>query len=86
MGKDIPDIKSCRLLSEYSGVPVQRVLLTMGHIAETGDKENLNWPEFREYAHKKYPKILDEDIITIIEDMIERRREEKFNKQRKKKD
>jgi len=33
-----------------------------------------NWPEFREYARKKYPDELDEDIITMIEDLIERRR------------
>lgn len=26
-------------------------------------------PEFREYAHKKYPEI-DEDLVTMIEDLI----------------
>ena len=31
-------------------------------------------PEFREYARQKYPKELDEGLITIIEDLIERRR------------
>ena len=29
------------------------------------------WPEFREYALQKYPE-LDEDLITMIEDLIER--------------
>lgn len=72
-GKDIPSIKSCKLLAEYSGIPVLRVLSAMGHIAETSDKGDLNWPEFREYAENKYPKVLDEDVITLIEDLIERK-------------
>ena len=32
-------------------------------------------PEFREYALQKYPKELNEDLITMIEDLIERRRQ-----------
>ena len=35
------------------------------------------WPEFREYAHQKYPDELDEDLITMIEDLIEWRRARK---------
>lgn len=35
---------------------------------------NNKWPEFREYALRKYPNELDEDLITMIEDLIERRR------------
>ncbi len=31
-------------------------------------------PDFREYARLKYPNELDEDLITMIEDLIERRR------------
>ena len=31
-------------------------------------------PEFREYAGEKYPE-LDEDLITMIEDLIKRQRE-----------
>jgi len=34
----------------------------------------IEWPEFREYASRKYPNELDEDLITMIEDLIERRR------------
>jgi len=37
-------------------------------------KSSSNLPEFREYARRKYPKELDEDLITRIEDLIERRR------------
>jgi hypothetical protein len=31
-------------------------------------------PEFRDYAHEKYP-YLDEDLITMIEDLIKRGKE-----------
>ncbi len=41
-----------------------------GQLVKTSNK----WPEFREYALQKYPE-LDEDLITMIEDLIERRRE-----------
>ena len=37
-------------------------------------KSSNKWPEFREYALQKYPKELDEGLITMIEDLIERRR------------
>ena len=37
-------------------------------------KSSNKWPEFREYARQKYPKELNEDLITMIEDLIERGR------------
>ena len=36
-------------------------------------KSSNKWPDFREYARQKYPE-LDEDLITMIEDLIECRR------------
>ena len=72
--RDIPSTSSCRKLAEYSGVPLEKILSIVGHlplVAETGHAE---WPEFREYARQKYPAELDEDLITMIEDLIERRR------------
>jgi len=78
-GADAPSVKSCRRLAEYSGVPVQNILSIVGHlpqIAETGPPE---WPEFREYAQHKYPAELDEDLITMIEDLIERRRGRRYD-------
>ena len=83
-GADIPSIKSCRKLAEYSTVPLQNVLSSVGHIpkiAETGSHE---WPEFREYARHKYPAELDEDLITMIEDLIERRRDRRSESKGKK--
>jgi transcriptional regulator with XRE-family HTH domain len=75
---DIPSIKSCRKLAEYSGVPLEKILSIVGHlpgVAETGPPE---WPEFREYARQMYPDELDEDLITMIEDLIERRRQKRY--------
>ncbi len=73
-GEDIPSTRSCRKLAEYSGVPLQKVLSIVGHLPKAGEEASPDWPEFREYARGKYPKELDEDLITMIEDLIERRR------------
>ena len=76
--RDIPSTSSCRKLAEYSGVPLEKILSIAGHlplVAETGHAE---WPEFREYARQKYPAELDEDLITMIEDLIERRRGKRY--------
>jgi len=81
-GEDVPSTRSCRKLAEYSGVPVEKIFSITGHlpvIAETGPPE---WPEFREYAYRKYPAELDEDLITMIEDLIERRREKRYGTRR----
>jgi len=78
-GQDIPNIRSCHKLAEYSGVPVEKILSIVGHlpgVAETGPPE---WPEFREYARQKYPNELDEDLVTMIEDLIERRKQKRYN-------
>lgn len=49
-------------------------LLTM--LAEKeGPTSDGDLPEFREYARRKYQKELDEDLITMFEDLIEIRRQ-----------
>ena len=83
-GADVPSVKYYRKLAKYSGMPPQKVLSIVGHlpqIAETGPPE---WPEFREYAQHKYPAELDEDLITMIEDLIERRRGRRYESKGKK--
>jgi len=77
-GRDIPNTRSCQRLADYSGVPVQKVLAIVGHISRVAEKPAAEWPEFREYALNKYPAELDEDLITMIEDLIERRRAKKY--------
>ena len=72
--EDVPNIRSCRRLAEYSGVPLEKILSIAGYLPRTAETGPNEWPEFREYARHKYPKELDEDLITMIEDLIERRR------------
>ena len=76
--KDRPHFSSCRKLSEYSNVPLDKILAIAGYLPRVTEKEPTEWPEFREYALKKYPTELDEDLITMIEDLIERRRGRKY--------
>jgi len=78
-GDDIPNTRSCHKLAEYSGVPPEKVLSIVGHLPRVAEKTAPEWPEFREYARQKYPNELDEDLITMIEDLIERRRQKRYN-------
>jgi transcriptional regulator with XRE-family HTH domain len=77
-GRDIPNTGSCQRLADYSGVPVEKVLAIVGHLPRVAERPVAEWPEFREYALNKYPTELDEDLITMIEDLIERRRAKKY--------
>ncbi len=77
-GEDVPNTRSCRRLAEYSGVPAENILSLAGHLPKVAETRAPEWPEFREYARQKYPAELDEDLITMIEDLIERRRERRY--------
>ena len=77
-GEDTPNIRSCHRLAEYSGVPVEEILSIVGHLPKIAEKPTAEWPEFREYAHRKYPAELDEDMITMIEEHIKRHRAKKY--------
>jgi len=77
-GEDIPNTHSCRKLAEYSGVPLEKILSLAWHLPRIAEGRPADWPEFRDYARHKYPNELDEDLITMIEDLIERRREKKY--------
>jgi len=78
-GADIPSTRSCRKLAEYSGVPMETVLSLTGHLPRVAEPGPPEWPEFRQYARQKYPTELDEDLITMIEDLIERRRSKRYD-------
>jgi transcriptional regulator with XRE-family HTH domain len=73
-GRDIPSVRSCQKLAKYSGVPLTTVLAAAGYLPVVAETKSAEWPEFRDYAKHKYPEALDEDLITMIEDLIERRR------------
>jgi len=57
---------------------VDRLLHIAGHLPRVAEKSADEWPEFREYARQKYPNELDEDLISLIEDLIERRRARRY--------
>ena len=78
-GRDTPSTRSCRKLAEYSGVPLQKIFSIVGHLPRVAETAPPDWPEFREYARRKYPNALDEDLITMIEDLIERRRARRYD-------
>lgn len=81
-GDDIPNTRSCQRLSEYTGVPLEKVLSIAGHLPKIREGGLAEWPEFGEYARRKYPNELDEDLITVIEDLIEHRRERGYMSRR----
>ena len=72
-GKDRPSLVSCVRLARYAEVPLERVLQAAGHTMPI-EKTASELPEFREYAKSKYPRELDDDLVTLIEDLIYRRR------------
>jgi len=53
---------------------VEKVLAIVGHLPPFDEGSPTEWPEFREYAKRKYGRELDDDLIAMIEDLIERRR------------
>jgi len=78
-GTSIPSTQSCQRLSEYSGVPLSRILSHAGHAPAIAEVVPAEWPEFREYARQKYPDELDDDLISMIESLIERRRHRRYD-------
>jgi len=60
-------------------VPLEKILSITDHLPITVEQAPAEWPEFREYAQKKYPDELDEDLVTMIEDLIERRRGKRYD-------
>ena len=77
-GKDVPDLRSCQRLAVYSGVPLDKVLSIAGYLPTIAERKPADLPQFRDYAHQMYPDELDEDVISVVEDLIERRRRRKI--------
>jgi len=74
-GADSPNARSCYLLARYSGEPLQKILHLAGHLPEMVQDRASQLPDFAEYARQKYPAELDEDLITVIEELIRRRQQ-----------
>ncbi|MBA7518072.1 hypothetical protein ES705_10138 [subsurface metagenome] len=64
-----------RVLSQEP-VEVQRTVIAILSIFKSMARGSGCNIEFAEYAHRKYPE-LDEDIITMIEDLIKRQRQDR---------
>jgi transcriptional regulator with XRE-family HTH domain len=73
-GKEKPSFSSCVKLANYTRVPLQRILHIVGYLVPVEERAASELPDFREYARRKYPRELDDDLVTIIEDLIERRK------------
>lgn len=56
-------------------MPLRKILTIAGHLPETVEQAPAEWPEFREYALTKYPGELDEDLVYIIENLIDTRKQ-----------
>ena len=39
-GQDIPNVKSCRKLSEYADIPLERILVITGHLPDIEQRES----------------------------------------------
>jgi hypothetical protein len=44
------------------------------HLPRVVNSVPATWPEIHEYAYRKYPTELDEDMVTVIEGLIECRK------------
>lgn len=73
-GKQTPSPKSCKMLADYLSLSTEHILALAGHLKSLHKEATEALPEFREYAGKKYPEELDEDMIAMIEDLIYRRK------------
>ncbi|MFC1967937.1 helix-turn-helix domain-containing protein [Chloroflexota bacterium] len=72
--KQTPSPQACRMLADYLSLPAEHLLALAGHLRPLHKEGAEALPEFREYASRKYPEELDEDMITMMEDLIYRRR------------
>ena len=60
--------------------PLQKILAAAGHVPVVAEPALDTWPEFREYASMKYGTELDDDLITMIEGLIELRRDRRYGR------
>jgi transcriptional regulator with XRE-family HTH domain len=71
-GDYLPNISSCRKISEYTGESLDSMFLVKR--MDTHRREADTLPELREYLSIKYADELDEDIISMFEHVIRKRR------------
>ena len=79
-GEYMPNTHSCRRLAEYSGVPLSKILSLIDVVPTIDNQASAEWPEFKDYLRHKYPDVLDDDLIDMMEDIIEGRRRRGYGK------
>lgn len=65
-GKERPSFESCLKLAAYAAVPLERVLSIVGHLLPLVDTGLAKWPDFREYAKRKYPRRFSSIMVGLI--------------------
>lgn len=58
----------------YARIPVEKVLAMVGHLPPLDEGSPAELPEIREYALQMYPYQLDDDTISMLEELIQIRR------------
>ena len=75
--EDAPNLQSCQKLASYAHVSLEAVVRLVAGLPAPPNQDQAEWPAFREYAKRKYPAELSDDLITMIEALIEYRRRRK---------
>ena len=73
-GNAVPTPESCRMVARVADLPVAKVLSYAGHLPPITQDMLPGLPEFREYMSKRYPGRLDDDLITMVADLLERKK------------
>ncbi len=68
-GEDKPNVKHCYELAKFSGTSLCTILYMAEHI-KTDITEEDSLPPFREYMERKYPEVLPEKVIVVLEEFV----------------
>jgi transcriptional regulator with XRE-family HTH domain len=75
-GKYSPSTRSWQQLARCIGMSLEEIL----GLSSATQMKPPDWPEFREYALKKYPDLADEDLITMVEGILDSKKRKKYAK------
>ena len=65
-GEDIPKAKVCWRIAEVTGVPLWDLLKMAGHIPADYEPDQ-DLPAFRSYMSQKYPGVLADSVLRMVE-------------------
>jgi hypothetical protein len=70
-GNAVPCIQTCRKLADFGGLSLTRILSLTNHLPALIQNERIELIEFRKNDDANSYEYLDEDLNTMIEDLIE---------------